>query len=126
MKRRSKPPLVVVLAVFAGIAVSTIAFSANGNPGIAPPNSTPHGASYGVWGAAWWQWIFSLPARSPAGLPNPLFTDGAVDCSFGQSGHVWFLAGRICFTCSGVATTAHRSCNIPTGTALFFPILNGE
>jgi hypothetical protein len=61
----------------------------------------------------------------PASAANPFFTDGAVDCSFGQSGHVWFLAGRICLGCA-VVTTAHRSCTIPAGTALFFPILNGE
>jgi hypothetical protein len=107
------------------LAVTTAAFPANQNPGIAPPNSNPHGASYRLWGAAWWQWVFSLPARPPDGSPNPFFTDGAVDCSFGQSGDVWFLAGRICFTCVGV-TTAHRNCKVPTGTALFFPILNGE
>jgi len=121
--RNCRATAAVLFLVF--LATAT-AFSGNENPGIAPPNSSAHGASYGVWGAAWWQWVFSLPARAPDGLPNPLFTDGAVDCSLGQSGNVWFLAGRICFTCNGVVTTAHRSCKIPTGTALFFPMLNGE
>jgi hypothetical protein len=126
MKGYFKASMVMAgFALIATLALTTTAFSANDNPGVAPPNSNPHGASYGLWGAAWWQWVFSLPSRPPDGLPNPLFTDGAVDCSFGQSGHVWFLAGRICFTCVGV-TTAHRNCKVPTGTALFFPILNGE
>jgi hypothetical protein len=127
MNRYFKAPLATAaFALISTLTLTTSAFSVNANPGIAPPNSVPYGASYALWGTAWWQWIFSLPARAPDGLPNPLFTDGAVDCSFGQSGQVWFLAGRICFTCNGVVTTAHRSCKVPTGTALFFPLLNGE
>jgi len=127
MDCRIKETFVKAAAVVVAVVVTTaIAFSANPNPGIAPLNSNPHGASYAQWGAAWWQWVFSLAAFPPDGLPNPLFTDGTVDCSFGQSGHVWFLAGRICFTCAPVTTTANRNCTVPTGTALFLPILNGE
>ena len=86
-----------------------------GNPGVAPPNSMPHGVSYARWGATWWQWAFSLHANIP---PNPLLTVGAVDCSYGQSGKVWFLAGAL----SSGSTS--RSCQVPTGTWLFLPVLN--
>jgi hypothetical protein len=79
-------------------------------------NTNPHGAPYGEWGARWWQWVFSLPAGNPA--THPLLTAGAVDCSIGQSGDVWFLAGNI----SGGLTV--RNCTVRAGKALFFPILN--
>jgi hypothetical protein len=84
-------------------------------PGVAPPNSNPVGTSYARWGAAWWQWVFSLHALSPL---NPLLATGNVDCSYGQVGQVWFLTG------SNVSGTVTRSCKVPTGTRLFFPVLN--
>ena len=56
--------------------------------------------------------VFSLPATN-----SPILDTG--DCSAGQSGPVWFLAGVF-----GCATNA-RSCTIPAGVALFFPIANG-
>ena len=92
--------------------------------GVAPINSHAHGHSYGEWSAMWWQWIYAFPANPPDGLPNPNFTNGTVDCSDGQSTHdksnqVWFLAGNF-------GGTSNRSCTVPTGIALFIPVLNFE
>ena len=49
------------------------------------------------------------------------FSDGPVDCSYQQSNHkqsehVWFLAGG----------KANRSCTVPFGVSLFFPLINVE
>ncbi len=52
---------------------------------------------------------------------NPILQEGNVDCGVGQQGHVWFLTGT--FNESGVVS---RTCRIPAGTALFFPVLNVE
>ena len=109
IRRRSSLLLLVV------VAIAKTLVAANANPGIAPPNSNPLGASYARWGAAWWQWVFSLHANVPL---NPLLATGAVDCSYGQLGQVWFLTGSI-----SPGPTA-RSCKVPTGTWLFFPVLN--
>jgi hypothetical protein len=79
----------------------------------------PHVVPYGLWGARWWQWVFSIPVHdSRNNITHPLLATGAVDCSIGQFGPVWFLAGNI----TGGPTT--RSCTIPRNTLLFFPILN--
>ena len=80
---------------------------------VLPPGSTPYGKSYGEWGAAWWQWATSFPLEV-----NPVYNDptGAF-ASLGQSGPVWFLAGTS-------DATAVRTCTVPTGKALFFPIIN--
>jgi len=87
----------------------------NPNPGVLPPNSNAFGKTYGEWNAGWWQWIFSVPAsKNPA-----LATDGAIDCSVGQSGNVWFLAGN--FLTGGSFTL---SCTVPVGKALFIPLIN--
>ena len=85
----------------------------NKNPGVLPPQSSPHGKTYGEWGAAWWEWAASIPADS-----NPLLDQTGESCHEGQSGKVFFLAGT--FGETGVV----RECTIPTGTALFFPIVN--
>jgi len=83
-----------------------------GNPGIAPPQSSPHGQSYGQWGDQWWQWGFSFPADI-----NPLLDQTGQNAALGQSGEVWFLAG----TTGG---SAERTVTVPPGKALFFPIVN--
>ncbi len=88
------------------------------------PDAVVYGRTFGEWSAAWWQWAFSIPVAS-----HPLF-DNTDDCSVGQSGPVWFLGGKFCQAgpnappCTpGVAT---RSCTLPRGKALFFPITNIE
>ena len=83
---------------------------ASAAPHVAPIASQPSGASYAEWGARWWQWAGETPTSS-----NPL---AGADCSGGQDGHVWFLAGVL-----GTGGD-ERTCSVPTGTALFLPIIN--
>ncbi|HEX2973616.1 MAG TPA: hypothetical protein VHP11_14875 [Tepidisphaeraceae bacterium] len=110
--------LVVVLAMVA----PTLAGKKQVNPGTVPPDATFRGKTYGEWHVAWWQWADKMTnAESPV-----LQRDGQVDTS-NQSGNVWFLAGYfgnwfnpqdpVKFT---------RTITVPAGTALFFPILDGE
>ena len=81
--------------------------------GIAPPQSRPHGKSYGEWAAEWWQWALGIPVSS-----NPLLDLTGENCAVNQPDHVWFLAG----TFGGEPVT--RECTIPTGRALLFPLIN--
>jgi hypothetical protein len=112
---RSWRVLSSALLLIVALLTTTTSLVATADPGIAPPNSKVLGRSYGEWGAAWWQWVFSLPAQNPV---NPQLATGEVDCSYGQQGQVWFLAGTFS---AGELT---RTCTIPTGTRLFFPIYN--
>ena len=66
------------------------------------------------WAAQWWQWALSMPVSA-----NPLFDETGERVEFGQRGPVWFLGGT--FIESGQVT---RTATIPSGKALFFPILN--
>lgn len=83
------------------------------------------GQTYGEWSAAWWQWASSIPVDE-----SPLFNNG--DVTVGQSGKVWFLSGTFVSTTSEVGedlfvdATDIRTETIPTGKALFFPIVNAE
>lgn len=103
---------VAVLALVSGTAQA----QANPNPGVFPVGSRPFGASYAEWSARWWQWAFSTP--NAAGGP---FDAGAINCGVHQAAHVWFLSAP--FNATGMV---NRSCTVPSGTALFIPILNVE
>jgi hypothetical protein len=82
------------------------------NPGVLPPQSHPHGKSYGEWGAAWWQWVLGLPVDK-----NPIMDPDGRFGALGQSGSVWFLAGTF-------SAKAERSVTVPTGKSIFFPLIN--
>jgi hypothetical protein len=85
------------------------------NPGVYPIDSKPFGLTYGDWTAKWWQWAFGIPKDS-----NPTTDTTGQYCAQGQSDpHVWFLAG----TSGG---SVQRTCVIPSGKAILFPVLNGE
>jgi hypothetical protein len=74
-----------------------------------PREAAPFGASYEDWAAAWWQWSLSIPVDDNPMLGGP--------CEQYQSEDVFFLAG----TTGGSAT---RSCAIPAGKGIFFPLVN--
>lgn len=95
----------------------------NPNPSVLPPDSKPYGLTYGEWSAKWWQWAYSIPLSE-----NPLVDETGANAANGQSGPVWFLAGKFCITPCGSpeVATANRVVNVPAGKALFFPILNTE
>jgi hypothetical protein len=61
---------------------------------------------------SWWQWVFETPASE-----NPLTDTTGQFAAVNQSGRVWFLAGN-------VGGTTVRTITVPSGKALFFPIVN--
>lgn len=63
--------------------------------------------------AQWWQWALSAPTSV-----NPLEDLTGGDCMVGQRDVVWFLAGFF------NGSTVTRSCSVPQGSALFFPVVN--
>jgi hypothetical protein len=62
--------------------------------------------------AQWWQWAFSIPTAQ-----NPIVDQTGGSCMIGQRGSIWFLAGNF-------GGTTMRTCSIPEGTTLFFPVIN--
>jgi hypothetical protein len=51
---------------------------------------------------------------------NPLFDETGANCAIGQEGHVFFLVGVL----NETGTAVRTECVVPTGSMLFFPILN--
>ena len=119
--RKCRRSFLGVIGVVAGLSLLSTAASAQvidlrAKPRVAAPNSSPFGLSYGDWSAAWWQWASALPVPG-----HPLFDETGAQCGAGNSGPVWFLGGVINETGSAV-----RNCALPSGTTVFFPILNVE
>jgi len=60
----------------------------------------------------WWRWALETPASE-----NPLTDTTGQFAAVNQSGRVWFLAGNF-------GGTTVRTITVPSGKALFFPIVN--
>jgi hypothetical protein len=118
MKRILVAAIVLGLAV---LAVPSVMARDGDGPKVIDRDSVAYGRTYSEWSAAWEQWSYSIPVAQ-----HPLFDNG--DCSVGQSGPVWFLGGKFCPNIgSGCSYTGVvRSCNLPSGKALYFPVFNGE
>ena len=110
--RRTVTVTVLIAAVVALLGPTAHAGGKNVNPGVLPVHSNAFGNSYGEWSARWWQWLLAIPAAT-----NPNLDPTGADCAQGQGGKVWFLAGTF-------GDTVVRSCTVPNGKAIFFPILN--
>ena len=95
-----------------GLGIGTAA-AKGGNPGIIPINGNALGRIYSDLGAAWWKWALQTPAAKSAVID----TTGA-NCGTNQADHLWFLAGTL------FGGTVSRTCKIPNGTFLFFPLAN--
>src|SRR5690242_19691475 len=78
---------------------------------VMPATSRVGGKTYGEWSASWWQWAHGTPVHTGDAVTHPVVDTGDVDCSIGQTGPVWFLAGTFGFPS---AYTATRRCEIPT------------
>ena len=115
--------VVVTLTLIA--PAPTFAAGSGTTPGVIPPNANPYGMTYGQWSAAQWQWTIQSPniTTSPVVDPNPgsAASPEPVDCALGNTGRVWFLGG---INGPQNYTTAYRSCSIPAGVALFFPVID--
>jgi len=104
----------IIAAIVLTLGVATQGFAQDqGNNLVIPVNANTFGASYAEWSARWWEWAYSIPAAN-----NPILDTTGANCNQNQSGRVFFLAG----TAGGPAVT--RTCTVPVGKALFFPIVN--
>lgn len=85
---------------------------------ISDPGIQQFKKSYNELAGAWANWAQSQPADSNA-LLDP---DGSL-CDLNQSGRFWFLAGTF-GGLLGEPVVAQRTCEIPAGKAIFFPIFS--
>jgi hypothetical protein len=95
--------------ITSSIAAAALALTLPVNIAIADDAAVP----LPVLTAQWWQWALSIPTDQ-----NPQLDPTGQYCMVGQRGSVWFLGGVF----SG--GPADRSCSVPEGATLFFPVIN--
>ena len=111
MSTRTRKIVAVAALVGSAMLGSAQAVSA------APAHSDDHaGVALAERTAQWWQWSIANPLAD-----HPFNDPAAHDCTYGQSGHTWFLGGV--FNATGSAT---RNCTMPAGTSLLVPAINVE
>jgi hypothetical protein len=103
--------ILVVLVTLAAVSYDAQA-TAPQNPGVIPPDGSYLGLTYGEWAARWWQAAFAIPVVDGE---HPTLTGGA----FGGQEGILFLAAV-------VGEPRIVEVEIPSGTALFFPVINAE
>ena len=106
--------MAAIIFGFMALVSMTAQAESNPNPKVLPVNSVPYGKTYGEWSAEWWEWALSIPTPD-----NPLLDMNGEKCGVEQSGDVWFLAGNF-------GGASERTCTVPAGKAIFFPIINAE
>jgi hypothetical protein len=111
-KKAHKPQAMSIAVLLLVLVVMPISNALADNYDLNVSIAKVAGKTYGEWAAKWWQWAFDTEFVQ--------FGNGEVDCSAGQRGNVWFLAGSI------TAGPASRTClhSIPQGKILFFPLVN--
>jgi len=112
MKVKSWRSAVIACGFALGLMIPVGVALADSNPHVISPNDTVFGYKYSQWSAQWWQFVLSIPADV-----NPLTDESGSLCVVGQHGPVWFLMGAF-------GGTFTRTCSIPEGKTLFFPVLN--
>ena len=114
----SRTVLAAVLSV-AGLAPALPATATEGrerplSPVVVDSASRAYGRTYAQRSARRWQYMFSIPVNR-----NPLTDTTGRNCGVRQSGPVFFLG-----TTYNNPSTVSRTCTVPRGRALFFPIVN--
>lgn len=133
------PGAALLLALFspqasASVATAQPAAKSAGHFSIVQPDHKYAGKTYDQWSASWWQWLYGTPTSTLAAFSTTQSgtpaAPAAIDCAAGQTGHVWFLAGTFAPTTQPSApvprSDVYRTCTVPPGKALFFPLLNDE
>jgi hypothetical protein len=124
LKSKNKITFVTLIIVFNLVMISMCqpALADATNSGVYSTDSKPFGTPYADWTAKWWQWLVSIPTPS-----NPVNDTTGKNCMVGQDGPVWFLAGPTAgYEAFGGPHTVERSCTIPSGKAILFPVINSQ
>src|SRR5262249_651342 len=108
------PKTSIVFGFLALAATSTAGSAKAGISLVLPPAPfRPAFETYSTLAAGWWEWALTQPAST-----NPILDTTGANCGVGQSGLVFYLAGNF-------GGSSSRTCTVPYGKTIVFPILNG-
>jgi hypothetical protein len=99
--------------IAAALAIAAVSACTRDSVVVLPPDFRLDSMGAPEYSAEWWKWARSSPRNI-----NPVRDLSGANCSVGQTGHVWFLAGGF------GSAKIRRFCTIPEGQYLFFPAVN--
>jgi hypothetical protein len=114
---RGRTEIVFIIGTISAFLIPSVMPFAIGdsvNPGVFSIDAKPYGVTYAEWTARWWQWVTSLPKED-----NPNYDYTGEKCAKGQEGPVWFLGPTF-------GGSAERTCTMPAGKSILFPILTSS
>jgi hypothetical protein len=100
-------------SLFFVVWASTLPAAAEEVSMVVPPDVPVAGVSQADWSKAWWQWAGSFDRNL-----SPVADTTGEHCHLGQQGAVWFLAGTY------RTSRTLRTCTVPRGKYVFFPLVN--
>jgi hypothetical protein len=122
MERSASPLRFLILSALAAAVTGGCSGSSNGShPAsvqVLDPTQPHYGHTDDEWGAQWFTWINELRQTDANNCIIPYLDPTGTNCGYGQSGDVFFLAG------TGGGTVVRDQCVVPSGKAIFFPIVN--
>lgn len=101
-----------ILIIFISFPIST-SYSQNPNEFVYSTNDQPFGEPYNVWISKWMQWNVNIPLEG-----HPRDSYSPEKCHENQGGPVWYLPDIL-------AGKEDRTCFIPSGKGILFPISTG-
>lgn len=104
---------IVTCLLALSLPVLSLAAETGGPTPLVPPSEKIAGRSQADWSRSWWEWAASFDDNE-----SPVADKNGSRCHLKQSGAVWFLAGTY-----GTRRTI-RTCTVPAGKYLFFPLIN--
>lgn len=104
-------PLFTIALLFSSSVLCAGGMAADAD--LVPPNERVGGKTQREWSVAWWEWAASFEYED-----SPIADRVGSKCAAKQAGDVWFLAGTY-----GTKRTI-RTCTVPAGKHLFFPLIN--
>lgn len=110
--KSSTAAVVVCMALFVAMPVAA-AHQNMSTVSVVPINGKVDGRTYGKWSEVWWQQAFSVTTFEDCAQMNK------------NGGSMFFLAGTVVLP-NPTGGTFTRSCTIPSGKFIMFPILNAE
>lgn len=111
---------VTALLMVAGALSPAVAHNDDNDDSIevVEPGKVLFGKSYNELTGRWSNWVSQEPIAT-----NPALDNDGSDCDRNQEGKVWFLAGTF-RGFLGENAIADRTCKVPVGKGIFFPIFS--
>ena len=117
MRRIAFFPILVLSMLAAPFTVSCSSDNQSSSSAqVLDPTQAHYGNADDAWGTLWWKWVYDMP-QTAGKCFIPFQDPTGASCRTGQSGDVFFLAG------TSAGTVVRDQCTIPSGKAIFFPIL---